>query len=808
MDLEPIDPAEKFLQSLPQKPVKVYDLKYKDIDIVSNHFFVKFDTLQKIYIYYVEFSPKVESDFRKTKQILIENIREPLTKEIGTFFLNGSSLFASVKPSFSHCVNFKTSLEGKNYDLKVNLSKSFTIKEIFSEDRLISSIPQKFFSILIKYFLKKLKFFEFGRTSKFYDPSKSFEIEQTKLLIYHGFQTSFNNYDGGFFLRIDISHKIVRTETVLHIIDRVYNEEKNTNLSKDEKRKLVKELLKGKVVLAMYGNYRYWRIDDVLFDKDCNTFMLENDNQQENKEIKNTKTLFEYYKEKYNMEIKKPRQPLLMHHQIKIKKTFYILPEFCVMTGIPDDFNDFLKKKVTDLCIKSPNERMMEIEGLTRNFNQDSKDPHNLKKLCDNLGITIEERPVEFKGKLLKEPIIVFGKDEVISDRTSYFQLNKQPFKDAGSFKWAILHFDGCKINELVQTFMHQAKNLEIKMSNPDVFNLHEVNGKKSINEIEYLLKNKIKGRFLIILIILPSQIKSAYKKIKQICYLDIGVLSQIVLSSTLERSKSYKSISSKLVQQIIVKVGSKLWVPELVLSKKLPNNLMLVGADLSFDRMNKNRAVVAFCASLDSTFTKYYNRVVFQKRDEEIINKSRGLFKDAITEFFKENKKVPETIIYFRDGVTDMIEKSVREQEISEILKAFSDFSEEYKPKLAVIRVEKRIAQKFFHMNEEGYNNPPSGTLIDSTIVSKNYDFYLIAQNVQRGTATPTHYKVIYDSSDLPAGMIQELVYMLCFSYMNWSGAIRVPAPCQYAHKLSVFVSQHLNEDPKEDLRNTLYYL
>lgn len=55
---------------------------------------------------------------------------------------------------------------------------------------------------------------------------------------------------------------------------------------------------------------------------------------------------------------------------------------------------------------------------------------------------------------------------------------------------------------------------------------------------------------------------------------------------------------------------------------------------------------------------------------------------------------------------------------------------------------------------------------------------------------------------------MIQELVYVLCFSYMNWSGAIRVPAPCQYAHKLSVFVSQHLNEDPKEDLRNSLYYL
>jgi len=29
-------------------------------------------------------------------------------------------------------------------------------------------------------------------------------------------------------------------------------------------------------------------------------------------------------------------------------------------------------------------------------------------------------------------------------------------------------------------------------------------------------------------------------------------------------------------------------------------------------------------------------------------------------------------------------------------------------------------------------------------------------------------------------------LTFNLCFYYFNWSGAIKVPAPCMYAHKIA----------------------
>jgi len=82
--------------------------------------------------------------------------------------------------------------------------------------------------------------------------------------------------------------------------------------------------------------------------------------------------------------------------------------------------------------------------------------------------------------------------------------------------------------------------------------------------------------------------------------------------------------------------------------------------------------------------------------------------------------------------------------------------------------------------------NNPPFGTMIDTHIVKDKYDFFMVAQNVTMGTAKPTHYRVIHDDTGLEMGLMQELIFSQCFNYSNWSGAIRVPAPVMYSHKLA----------------------
>ena len=813
----------------PLRPQRLENRNYQPVPLVSNHYWVRFEPTHKIFIYSVDFDPKIGADVRSLKQriFLSDEVFRALSAEIGFYILTGSTVFGAKVPSFQESITFPTSFDGKNYSIKITLRRTFSISDIFSDDKKVSSPAFKFFNILVKHVLRSMKLLEFGRSSKYFNLEKSASIPDTNLRIFHGYLTSFNHYESGFYLKIDVSHKIIRTETVLNYIDDVYS--KNSHLPKDEKRQKVKESLVGKTVLAMYGNYRYWRIDDIIFDKDCDTFEFEDDktapfqsaNDPETKSQKKSFTITQYYKERYNMKLSKPRQPLILHNQTKTGKIFYIIPEFCVMTGIPEDMNDFTRKKVTDLCIKQPHQRMKEIQNLVESMLKPVKDEYtgdgsqnsqrnNSLAAIKGLGIEFQGGPVFFEGKQLPTPKILLGNGATAEERGGNFQIKREIYEPGGEITWAILCSQDFRAERMLEQFDSLSKSLGVKLAEPRIYDYgRKEEGKKAIIEIESLLEKKIPGRFDIVIIVLPNNMKSYYKAIKQKCYLTLGILSQVVLYNTLEK-KGFFQICSKLLQQIISKVGSKLWVAQP--PKGLNPQTMLIGIDSSSDKADKGKNVIAFCASMDRTFTRYYNRVIYQKKSEDIVSCMKSLIKESIVAYQKiNNDNCPEHVIYFRDGVIENVEKEIQAKEVPDIRQAFVEQTREKltDPKITVVVIDKRITQKFFSVtSNKQLENPLSGTLVDNTIVSKYYDFYLIAQNVTRGTATPTHYKVIYDNSGMPAEVLQELVYSQCFAYMNWSGAIRIPAPCQYAHKLSAFISQHVNDEPVKQLRTHFYYL
>ena len=49
-----------------------------------------------------------------------------------------------------------------------------------------------------------------------------------------------------------------------------------------------------------------------------------------------------------------------------------------------------------------------------------------------------------------------------------------------------------------------------------------------------------------------------------------------------------------------------------------------------------------------------------------------------------------------------------------------------------------------------------------------------------------PTHFFVAFNDSPLKKPVIEKLTFDLCHYYYNWAGAIKVPAPCMYAHKIA----------------------
>ena len=107
------------------------------------------------------------------------------------------------------------------------------------------------------------------------------------------------------------------------------------------------------------------------------------------------------------------------------------------------------------------------------------------------------------------------------------------------------------------------------------------------------------------------------------------------------------------------------------------------------------------------------------------------------------------------------------------------------------------------------GFDNPKAGTVLDRVVTRNNYDdFYLVAQHVTQGTVTPCHYVVVANQMALDADKLQRLTYRMTHLYYNWPGTVRVPAQCQYAHKLAYLVGQNIKAIPKEEISDKLFFL
>lgn len=157
------------------------------------------------------------------------------------------------------------------------------------------------------------------------------------------------------------------------------------------------------------------------------------------------------------------------------------------------------------------------------------------------------------------------------------------------------------------------------------------------------------------------------------------------------------------------------------------------------------------------------------------------------------------------------------------------------YSPQLAMMVVDKKIKDKFYvpssdprknqPMQSQGrgqrgvqkggasYSNCESGTIIDSKVVHHQFwQFFMVAQYVNQGTATPTRYILIHNNTDLNSDQIQQVAFFQCFNYYNWPGAVKVPAVIQYANNVAKFCAEVYKKDPQQkeplNLAHWLYHL
>ncbi|XP_003704269.1 argonaute 3 [Megachile rotundata] len=764
----------------PPQPISRQGTGGKPIQLSANYIDFKLDPEKQLYNYEVKFNPDIDS--RPLRRKLLNQHLETLGR---TRVFDGVTLFLPYKLKQEKTI-FESAhpMDGTKVLLTIIYKKIQSMSE---------NIP--FFNVLLGRVMRALCLIRIGQHN--FNPKGIHSIPMHKLEVWPGYVTTINEYEGGLKLCIDARHRVMRTETVRDMMITFGNKP-------NFKDAITKELI-GMSVFTRYNNKTY-RIDDIAWDKNP-TYEFEKGNEKI--------SLLNYYKLHWNLEIKDSKQPLLVHCAKtklptggKQEQLILLVPELCHTASLSDSIrSDFRIMKDLDAVTKmSPNAR----RDVVRHFVQEIQNNEIPRTILAEWGLHLDTDIVQFKGRALESETIYFGNEVTFTPpphkpaEWSSTACRTALLRTPNLNNWCVLHCqkDSRCVNEFISMLRNVTKVMGMCVREPQTVCLRD----DRIDTFVQALRNNIQQNINLMVIVFPSNRTDRYSAVKRVCCVEMPIPSQVIMSRTISRGDKLKSITEKIALQINCKLGGALWALSIPME-----NCMICGIDVYHAGVGQSTkgSVAGFVASLDKLLTTWHSKVCLQGQHQELIDMLQICMISAIKAYYKHNKRYPDRIIVYRDGVGDGQLDIVAKYEVKQMLAIFKNIEPSYQPTLTVIVVQKRINTRLFARTQRGLENPPPGTIVDSFITKPNlYDFYLVSQNIRQGTVSPTHYVVVYDNKNMKPEHIQRLTYKLCHLYYNWPGTIKVPAPCQYAHKLVSLVGQNIQLEPHQSLSNMLYYL
>ncbi|XP_077302628.1 argonaute 3 [Arctopsyche grandis] len=759
------------------------------VDISANYLRLSVKPGHGAFEYFVRFDPHV--DHRAFK---IKMLRAHSSKLGNDLTFDGQALFLPQKLP-ANVTTFKSAHPVDNSDVIVEV--------VFVKEKKMSEMTQ-LYNVLFKKVMMALSFKRIGKDS--FDPQHPFMIPQYKLEVWPGYVTTVDDFEGGLMLNIDPSHKVVRTSTVLNEIQEVSYRSQNAQND-------IRSALIGKSVLTKYS-YKLYTIDDVDFSVNpLSSFKLFTGEMT---------TFLNYYKKAYGSEILDLKQPLLisrLNRRIQKptpqdfieEKLIYLVPELCISTGLTDNMRqDFtLMKDLAQFMKITPNQRYQALKKFVSNI---EKNP-NASKFLTNWGLSLDSFPVSLVARTLPPEIVCFGHKSNPNQKTEIRTSNAEWSKEASLYpviapvdiiNWVVLHTlkDERTVKEFCDCLIRCGQPAGIKIAQPQMIGLRSDTTQEYVNN----LRSVIKPHLQMVVCFCPTSRDDRYSAIKKICCVDFPVPSQIINGPTM-RKKNVRAIAHKVLLQMNCKLGGSLWAIPIPYKR-----LMVIGIDVyhSAESSNKN-SVGGFVASYNDSLTRWYSRVCFQSTHQEIVDKIKICLLDALKLYLDHNGLLPDRIIIYRDGIGNGQFNVCSNHELPQIEMCFATMGQNYSPSLTFIIVQKRHSARIFENcgpNKE-VTNPSPGTVIDSMVTRKYlYDFYVVSHKTRQGSLVPTHYIVLKDTSNMEPDHVQRITFKMCHLYFNWPGTVRVPAPCQYAHKLAFLMGASVKKEHSPILADKLFFL
>ncbi|XP_067879457.1 piwi-like protein 2 isoform X1 [Heterodontus francisci] len=737
---------------------------------------------EAVYQYHVTFSPNVEC--RNIRYGMLKEHR-PVTGKVTAF--DGTILYLPVKLPEVVTLKSQRKTDGTEVNVKIQLTKILQPN---------SDLCIPYYNVVFRRAMKILELKLVGRN--FYDPTSAIVLPQYRLQIWPGYSASIRRTDGGLMLLVDVSHKVIRNDSVIDIMQAMY-QKSSENFQDDCMKQLV-----GSIIMTKYNN-RTYRIDDIDWDKaPTSSFRM-----ADGTDI----TFSNYYSKTYGITIQDLHQPLLVHRPKQkygpqgqiIHSEILLVPELSFMTGIPDQMRkDF--RAMRDLAVQvnlTPEQHHLALGKLLNNMKKNT----SVQEELAHWGLVIDNDIHKTEGRVLPpEKIILRYKAFPSGADVNWSRVvaREKVILAAPLQCWTLFYtkHSVTHAKDLVSFMSKVAEPIGMTFQQPAYIELKDDRTQTYIRTLQSHLESNASVKFVVCIV--TGNRDDLYHAIKKLCCVQSPVSSQVINARTVSQTARMRSICQKILLQINCKLGGELWGVDIPLKQ-----LMVIGMDVYHDPVRGKQSVVGFVASMNKAMTKWFSKVAFQMPNQEIIDGLKICMVASLKKYYEINHCLPEKIAVYRDGVSDGQLNTVTDYELPQLLKCFEVFSD-YHPKMMVIVVQKRISSNLYAQAVSGrLEVPPPGTVIDHTITNKEWtDFFLLAHTVRQGCGIPTHYICVFNSLKLSPDHMQRLTFKLCHLYWNWSGTIRVPAPCKYAHKLAFLCGQSLHQEPAALLSELLFYL
>jgi aubergine-like protein len=749
----------------------------------TNHFDVSLNKKQQVFQLSVKFKPALPRDHNRTLDRLMQLAKKDLTAVLGKTYFTTADTIYSLKE-----IEDGVSIPVDNYLMTLQTTNTFAIGDINETDK--HPVVNRFLNIVVKGYMESQGFKEYGKHASYFPTNEKPATIDQGISILRGFKITIDKYlDDSIKINIDTCFRISSTRSIFEEFTQCVKEARDKDSAKS---RFTFENIVGKSFCIQNDFTRMVKIHGVDPKK----------NLKSPGPVDGYKSMKDYFEAVYKVKLYQHDQFIVFNEkkkliagQITCERTFYpseILFGLGLKESQKKDFR--LMKEIAAITKMRPEKKKQSIMDCSK----------LMKSICSDLDMKIS--PVQSNSQqtvVLTNPEYTVRNNKNLRAKDGIIFFKDQIYSKADFSNWAVVYESSDNFADRFYAHIEEAmEKLGVEVKEPYWYGMPDRPGLQDYKDA--LEDTKAQGCTFVVLIMGRFSAENLYKKVKEHADLKIQILTQVVKDNPKMFEK--RGFFDKLVFQMCSKLGYPLWVVQKPAALQNSDTL-LIGADVYHSKGKES--VTAVIGTLNSDYSRFCSLSNVQaKRGQEIMDNLADMVLDCVMSYVDMNKRPPAKILFYRDGVGDTMMDLVTKYELTKIKEMLAEKFGKSCPKLSFVVVTKRISDKSLSLNQDGsVANPPSGTIISSGIIKKEMEFFMVAQNVTEGTATPTRYQVLLNECGYSHDDLHQITFFQAFNYYGWSGAVKVPAVCQYAHKLAYHVGENYRQSNKF-MKYNLYYL